>query len=185
MDAADLPINHTMSDYDVAYYQTLAKSENVRDPIATCLLKAARKYKIHPDYIYTIAMAEGGATGKYRKNNDGTHDMGVMQINYETWAVEFPRIGYKVDWRMTLKNTCTNVEAGTIIYRYRSKGVKDELTAMANYHWYVNAKENKKPHYVYKNRITPIYLALLQDKKEFMTTGKVNAELRCRYANCR
>ncbi|WP_281188453.1 transglycosylase SLT domain-containing protein [Vibrio harveyi] len=180
---ADLAINHQIYPSDLSYYQELIKYDTPQDPINKCILQAAKKYKVHPDYIYTLSMAEGGTTGKYRKNNDGTHDMGIMQINYERWAIDMPRIGYQVDWRLALKHTCTNIEVGTIIFKHRAKGVQNELTAMANYHWFVNVDKNK-PHYVYKKRIARIYLALQQDKERFANTGKLNGKLRCRYASC-
>lgn len=183
MDTHGLPLDHDISTYDMAYYQTLAQSQAQREPIANCILRAAKKYNIHPDYIFTLAMAEGGTTGKYRKNNDGTHDMGIMQINYERWAKDMPRIGYQVDWRKVLKNTCSNVEAGTIIFKHRSRNVSDTLTALANYHWYVNVDMNR-PHHVYKARVKRIYTDLLRDKQAFIETGKLNTELRCKYAAC-
>lgn len=180
----ELAIDHTMTSADSAYYQTLSTHDLPHEPLATCILRAAKKVKVHPDYLYTLSMAEGGRAGKYNQNRDGTHDIGVMQINYERWAVEFPRIGYKIDWRKVLKKTCSNVEAGAIIFRYRAKGVQDELTAMANYHWYSTVKNNG-PHLKYKKRVAKIYLALLQDKQKFNQSGDLNPKLRCRYADCR
>ncbi|EGQ9239457.1 lytic transglycosylase domain-containing protein [Vibrio vulnificus] len=180
---ANLSIDHIISPTDQSYYEALIQYDTPEVPRNRCILQAARKYSVHPDYIYTLSMAEGGETGKYRKNNDGTHDIGDMQINYERWAIDIERIGFKVDWVMALKHTCTNIEIGAIIFKHRSSGVTDELTAMANYHWYVNTSFND-PHFTYKKRISRIYLDVLKDKQRFTKTGTVNGKLRCRYASC-
>ena len=138
----DIPIDNTITSMDLAFYEYKA---NKGEKLATCVIKAARHYKIHPDYIYTIAKQEAGTTGEYRRNkSDGTHDMGQMQINYETWAEEFLRLGFKVDWSRVLYDLCDNVFVGTKIIELRQGTAKNALTAMANYHWFVNAK-NKAP----------------------------------------
>lgn len=180
---ADIPIDHTMDVKAVSYYEQLGQYLVNQEPLGKCILKAARKVNVHPDYIYTIAIAEGGTSGKYSKNADGTHDMGLMQINYERWWHEAKRIGYQVDWRKVLKQPCTNVLLGSIIYRYRSKPAKGAYEAMANYHWY-SMVENKKPHIRYRTRLVPIYEAIVNDRKAYERTGKLNPALRCRYAHC-
>ncbi|CCO46790.1 putative transglycosylase SLT domain protein [Vibrio nigripulchritudo SOn1] len=183
---ADIPIDHTMTQNQVSYFEQIAAKESSREPIANCILKVSNVLNIHANYLYSISMAEGGRTGKYSKNADGTHDIGVMQINYERWAVDLPRIGYAVDpsyWRKVLKNTCSNVLVAGIIYRHRAKPANDALTAMANYHWYSSVK-NKAPHIRYKKRIARIYKDISADQKSFEKTGKVNIKLRCKYAYC-
>lgn len=183
---ADVPIDHIMTESQISYYEQIAARESSREPIANCILKVSKALNIHANYLYSISMAEGGQTGKYSKNADGTHDMGVMQINYERWAIDLPRIGYSTPptyWRKVLKNTCSNVLVGGIIYRHRAKPAKDALTAMANYHWYSSVK-NKAPHIRYKSRISRIYNDIIEDQKSFEKTGKVNYRLRCKYAYC-
>ncbi|MEI8659218.1 transglycosylase SLT domain-containing protein [Vibrio sp. Hal054] len=184
--AVDMPtpsFQPVVSPTDSAYYHQLTRFDTERLPLFNCILYASNKINVHPDYIYTLVMAEGGTMGKYRRNKDGTHDMGIMQINYETWAVDLPRIGWKADWRMVLKNTCSNIELGTIIYQHRAEKAKDELTGLANYHWYSTAK-NKGPHFTYKERIERILKDIRADKAKFASTGVVNGTLRCKYANC-
>lgn len=179
----DIPVDHTMDTVTVAYYDVLSAHLVNNEPLARCVIKAAKKLNVHPDYIYTIAIAEGGTSGEYSKNADGTHDMGVMQINYERWWSEIKRIGYKVDWRKALHQPCTNVQLGGIIFRYRAKPAKGAYEAMANYHWY-SSVENKKPHIRYRERLIPIYKAIVADRERFAKTGKYNPSLRCRYAHC-
>ncbi|USD35517.1 MULTISPECIES: transglycosylase SLT domain-containing protein [Vibrio] len=183
----DIPIDHDVSQQQIAYYQQIAASESKREPIARCILRASRILNVHPNYLYTISIAEGGRTGKYRQNADKTHDIGVMQINYETWAVELPRIGYSITpqyWAKVLKNTCTNVLVGGVIFKHRAKPAQDSLTAMANYHWYSMA-ENKAPHIRYKKRLVKIYDDLIKDQTDFINNGaEVNVRLRCKYAYC-
>lgn len=162
----DLPIDNTIDVTDIQYYEH--KFDTTGDPLYRCILQAAKQWHVHPDYIYVIARQENGTTGKYRKNeSDGTHDVGRMQINYETWAVEFQRLGFHVDWRRVLFDLCDNVSVGTKIIQIRQGSADDALTAMANYHWFASANNNR-PHFDYKAKITPIYEKLLTDKLDFL-----------------
>ncbi|RYU63796.1 transglycosylase SLT domain-containing protein [Aliivibrio finisterrensis] len=166
----DIPIDNTITSMDLAFYEYKA---NKGEKLATCVIKAARHYKIHPDYIYTIAKQEAGTTGEYRRNkSDGTHDIGQMQINYETWAEEFLRLGFKVDWSRVLYDLCDNVFVGTKIIELRQGTAKNALTAMANYHWFVNAK-NKAPHFVYRKHITKKYKRLQKEKERFNESNQL------------
>ncbi|MBF4374384.1 transglycosylase SLT domain protein [Vibrio anguillarum] len=165
----DLPIDNAISTIDKAFYEY--KTEKSGE-LFQCIIKAANTYQIHPDYIYTIAKWENGTTGKYRRNkSDGTHDMGQMQINYETWAREFKRLGYVVDWHRVLNNLCDNIMVGTKIIKLRQGSAKDALTAMANYHWFESAKNNK-PHYDYKSEITIVYQSVLEEKMKYLQSRK-------------
>ncbi|WP_390240751.1 transglycosylase SLT domain-containing protein [Vibrio sp. R78045] len=161
----DLPIDNEITVTDVAYYEYLFEEKGME--LAKCTLRAARHYKVHPDYIFTIAKQEAGTTGEYNKNKDGTHDVGKMQINYERWAVEFLRLGFKIDWARVLTNLCDNVLVGTKIIEMRQKSSKNALTAMANYHYFVNGK-NPKLHYKYKGHIEKHYLRLQKSKNDFI-----------------
>ena len=166
----DLPIDNNITAMDVAFYEQKAKTNSA----FICILKAADQLKIHPDYIYTIWKLEGGKTGAYNRNkSDGTHDIGDMQINYETWAEEFLRLGYAVNWTRVLKNQCDNFYVGSKIIKMRLKNAKTVFTGLANYHWYATAKSNK-PHYVYKKKLIPTYRAILKDKASYIKTITVS-----------
>ena len=160
-----LPIDNTITQTDASYYEYLYTER--RQPLARCVLRAARQFDVHPDYIYAIAKQEAGTTGKYNRNNDGTHDVGQMQINYERWAVEFKRMGYRVDWSRVLHNLCDNVMVGTVIIKHRQSTAKDALTAMANYHYFRNVKHNA-PHFRYRRLVGKHYQRLLKDKQRFI-----------------
>ncbi len=162
----ELPIDNDISSIDTAYYEFLATERN--DELAHCTLKAARQFSVHPDYIYSIAKQEAGTTGEYRRNADSTHDVGQMQINYERWAKEFIRLGFKVDWVRVLNNLCDNVMVGTKIIELRQSTAKDALTAMANYHYFRNVKNNA-PHFRYKKLVGKHYKRLLKDKERFIS----------------
>lgn len=162
----DLPIDNQITQADVAYYHHLAHDKKVS--IAKCILRAAKHYSVHPDYIYAIAKQEAGTTGKYNRNSDGTHDMGDMQINYERWAVEFKRLGFRIDWKRVLNNQCDNVLVGTKIIQMRQGSAKNALTAMANYHYFEKAKNNA-PHYRYKVLVSKHYKTILKDKAAFVS----------------
>lgn len=166
MIVTDIPVNNAYTSSDIAFYQYKASQTN--NPLYGCILRAARKFKVHPDYIYVIAKLENGKTGEYRRNeSDGTHDVGKMQINYETWAREFTRLGFYVDWPRVIHNLCDNVDVGTKIIQLRQKSATNAITAMANYHWFASAKNNK-PHMTYRARVTPAYRALIEEKIRFL-----------------
>ncbi|MGF1756211.1 transglycosylase SLT domain-containing protein, partial [Vibrio makurazakiensis] len=145
----ELPIDNAINQVDSAYYIHQTKIGN---ELGLCVLTAARYFEVHPDYIWTIAQQEAGKTGEFSTNNDGTHDLGQMQINYEVWSKEFDRLGYVVDWTRVFNNLCDNVFVATKIIKMRQKGVSDAYTAMANYHWFYKAKYNR-PHLKYKKHI--------------------------------
>lgn len=160
----DLPIDNNTTAMDVAFYEQKAKKNSA----FICILKAASHLNIHPDYIYTIWKLEGGTTGSYNRNkSDGTHDIGDMQINYETWAKEFIRLGFRVDWKRVLNNQCDNFYVGSKIIKLRLNNAKTVFTGLSNYHWYSTAK-NSAPHYVYKKKLIPVYRSILKDKATYI-----------------
>ena len=46
-----------------------------------CSIAAAVKYQIPANIVLAIAEKEGGKPGQWVRNNNGTHDVGVMQFN--------------------------------------------------------------------------------------------------------
>ncbi len=93
-----------------------------------CISRASEKYGINPEIFYTIAKIESGFNPyAYRKNRNGTVDIGLMQINSAT-ARHF---GYSPS---QLWDICTNVEVAALKLRscYRKYG--ESLKTIGCYH---------------------------------------------------
>lgn len=157
-------VNNTITHMDMAFYQTKAS----RDVFFECLLYSAKQYRVHPDYIYVLYRMEGGSTGKWSKNRDGSRDFGMMQINYEVWSKEFKRHGLNVNWNLVLHDMCSNVQAAAKIIQIRQKSSRYKLTALSNYHWFHSYKKNPKPHYVYKKKLKTRYARIVREKNQFV-----------------
>lgn len=49
---------------------------------ATCWIQAGKRYRIEPELLQAIAITESSLDSKaLHKNNDGSYDIGLMQIN--------------------------------------------------------------------------------------------------------
>lgn len=158
------PIDNAISRVELAFYADKARESEKFD----CLLYSARRFNIHPDYIYAIAIKEAGTTGKWSTNRDQTRDFGLMQINYETWGAEFERRGIYVNWAAVLHDQCSNIQVATKIIQFRQSTSKYVLTALANYHWMHSYKKNPKPHFVYKKDLKRVLGNIQREKNRFV-----------------
>lgn len=125
--------------------------------LANCWDKAAHYYHVDPYLIYAIANVESGmnpyAVGT---NHDGTHDVGLMQINSSHFA-ELERHG--ISERRLMTEPCTSIMVGASI-----------LSGMINvygYNWEAvgayNAgikKENYPKRMVYAHKVWARYQQL-------------------------
>lgn len=99
----------------------------------TCVAQASSKYGVHPMVIKTIISVEGGRIGTYSRNSNGTHDMGVMQIN----TIHEPEIRKALGFtaRDLVVDPCKNIMAGTWILWQRMQEVPGKVwLAVGNYH---------------------------------------------------
>ena len=58
-----------------------------------CSISAAAKYDIPANLLLAVAEQEGGKTGQWVRNTNGTHDIGAMQFNTAYLASELARYG--------------------------------------------------------------------------------------------
>lgn len=102
-----------------------------------CVLRAANEYQIPGNVLLAIGSVEGGKEGTARRNDNGTYDLGVFQINTTHWRTGglMSRAGIsQLDIR---DNGCYSARVAAWLIRSRvdeSNGKKSYWTAVADYH---------------------------------------------------
>lgn len=105
--------------------------------LAACLLIAAQAYSIPPAVLLGIYQVEGGRVGQQVGPNDnGTYDLGPMQIN----TVWLPSLAAEWDVPVSTAKTwirddpCTNVGVAAWILRRNLDETGDLARSIAQYH---------------------------------------------------
>lgn len=85
--------------------------------IMACVMNASQLYGVPPAGIYAVLAAEGGRTDAVSPNDNGSYDIGPMQVN-SLWLAPLAQ-GWAVD-RATAEaalrsKPCTNIAVGTWI----------------------------------------------------------------------
>jgi hypothetical protein len=105
--------------------------------IEGCVIAAANLYRLPPLLIVILLNVEGGRPGQTHANDNGTVDIGPMQIN-QLWV---PNVA--AHWHATMTDTyvalddsfCANVEAGSWILRQAIDEANGQLwLGVAYYH---------------------------------------------------
>lgn len=104
-----------------------------------CVTQASETFKIHPIIIKSLISVEGGQVGTMSRNSNGSHDMGVMQINTIHQPDITAKFGYTAKDLIT--DPCKNIMAGTwILWQRIQESPKKLWVAVGNYHsktpWY-------------------------------------------------
>ena len=100
-------------------------------PIA-CINQAAEAYQVPAPLIMAIILTENGQDGTQSKNENGTVDLGIMQIN-SSWAPRFEHSGYTLS--DVTNDPCENVYVGTwILSHCIYNNPADLTTAIGDYH---------------------------------------------------
>lgn len=98
----------------VLFSHSVIYSQSMYNPmdISVCIERASLFYGINPLVLWGIAKIESGFNPMaLNKNNNGTYDIGLMQIN-SSW---FPRLG--VQDMSFLWDPCYNIHVGAWILR--------------------------------------------------------------------
>lgn len=120
---------------------------------AACLMLASQTYSVPPAVLVGIYKAEGGRIGQEVRNDNGSYDLGPMQINTiwmpllaEKWSVNETTAR-----RWVRDDPCTNVGVAAWILRGHMKETKSLSQAIAYYH-------SRTPEYgtKYKTRVIDI-----------------------------
>ncbi len=93
-----------------------------------CVQQAASIHGIPEALILAILKTEGGRPGLARRNRDGSHDLGPMQVNTR-WV---QREGLNA--RDLRDHGCYNLHVGTAILARELRAAPDLATGVGNYH---------------------------------------------------
>lgn len=88
-------------------------------PTFECLYQEADRQKIPPELLLAVMRTEGGRMGEFSKNNNGTYDIGPMQIN-TTWLDRLARQAGSTPQVVASKlayHGCWNMAVGAWILR--------------------------------------------------------------------
>lgn len=106
-------------------------------PFLACMAMVAQLYDLPPRVLPSIHAVEGGGTGVIHRNNNGTEDFGVMQIN-TLWLSRLSRLtGEPVAAvrAQLLSSPCYNISAAGMILRdCLDETGGDLMRAIGNYH---------------------------------------------------
>ncbi len=104
--------------------------------IATCMMMAAQTYTVPPAVLVGIMKVEGGKVGQAVANKNGTHDLGIMQINTiwvpelaDKWKVSKPHAQ-----KMIRDDPCINIHVAAWILRQRIDYTGNLTKGIAGYH---------------------------------------------------
>lgn len=133
---------------------------------AHCFDIVGKKYRLDPDYLRAIAWKES----KYKrhaigKNNDGTQDIGIMQINtanYEWLKKTFPALSTK----KLLNDACFNIQVGGYILNENFKLYGRKWVAVGAYN--AGGKNNPK-----RIKIRYQYARAVSEYYESIKTGSL------------
>jgi len=119
--------------------------------LAACIFLAAQTYNLPPAVLLGIYQVEAGKVGQaVGPNNNGTYDLGPMQIN-TVWLPELATqwgVSKKTAKAWVKDDACTNVGVSAWILRGHLDDTQDLARAIAHYH-------SKTPHIGdgYKSRV--------------------------------
>ncbi|MCI5060395.1 MAG: lytic transglycosylase domain-containing protein [Alphaproteobacteria bacterium] len=105
--------------------------------IAACLMLAAQTYAVPPAVLVGIYQVEGGTPGQaVGPNDNGTYDLGPMQIN-TVWIPELAQhwgVANNTALQWVKNDPCTNMGVAAWILRNHIDETGDLAQAIAHYH---------------------------------------------------
>lgn len=75
-----------------------------------CVIEAAERFRLPPSLILAVMRVEGGKSGQVLYNQNGSFDIGPMQIN-SLWLPEIQRRGGTLE--LIAHHRCANIHFGT------------------------------------------------------------------------
>ena len=106
-------------------------------PYLACMALVAHVYTLPPRVLPSIHAIEGGQVGTVHPNQDGSEDLGVMQVNTR-WIIPLARytgLGADVVRARLLREPCFNIAAaGAILRTYLDEERGDLMQAIGDYH---------------------------------------------------
>lgn len=104
-----------------------------RPETAYCVVSASRRFNLPVDGILSILLVENGKVGEAVSNENGSLDLGPMQINTVWLKERSPLFGY-VTASQLRDNLCTNIHSAAWIIASHLEKAKDIWTAVGKYH---------------------------------------------------
>lgn len=124
-----------------------------------CIVRASRRYKIHPLVIKAVMLTEGGKLGTVMKNTNHTYDLGPMQVNSSNIPYlkkTFPTITFE----RLANDACANIIVGTYFLKTKIDDAGSFWRGVGNYH-----SKTPKHHKKYMARLLPIYRRLAENSR--------------------
>lgn len=104
--------------------------------LAACLMLASQTYSVPPAVLVGIYKAEGGQIGQEVRNDNGTYDLGPMQIN-TVWLPELADkwgVNEQTARKWVRDDPCTNVGVAAWILRSHINETQSLSKAIQHYH---------------------------------------------------
>jgi soluble lytic murein transglycosylase-like protein len=128
---------------------------------ANCWDKAGHYYHVDPWLLYAIAKVESGMNpNAVGRNHDGTHDVGLMQINSSHFN-ELQRQG--IDEYRLIAEPCTSIMVGASILSSMIKVYGYNWEAVGAYNAGLK-KENYPQRMVYAHKVWAKYQQIKSDE---------------------
>lgn len=128
-----------------------------------CILKTADAFHVPYRIILTLLRTEGGRLGMEHRNNNGTYDLGPMQVN-SRWMPEIARMHFSGNqreaWDAVRDWGCYNILVGTWVFRGyvdEANGNLAEAVGLYNSH-------SPKPKMAYQHKFASRYAELFFNK---------------------
>ena len=106
-------------------------------PYLACMALVAQIYALPPRVLPSIQAVEGGGPGVAQRNQDGSEDLGVMQIN-TLWLPtlsRYSKLPISIVREQLLQRSCYNIAAAGLILRtYLDEAGGNLMQAVGNYH---------------------------------------------------
>jgi hypothetical protein len=118
--------------------------------LAACLLLAAQTYSVPPAVMVGIHQVEGGRVGQQVLNDNGSYDLGPMQIN-TVWVpqlADYWGVNQSTAKRWIRDDACTNMGVAAWILRRHMDETGSLSKAIAHYH-----SRTPRLGHVYKNKV--------------------------------
>ena len=130
------------------YAQGPAKTTIVRTPAECTWVQVGLKWQVSPALLYAIAKTESSLNPDIvHRNNDGTEDIGLMQIN-SSWLPKLASFGIS---RRHLFDSCVNLDVAGWILSTQMGKLGNTWEAVGSYNAVTPWKRMKYASQVYAN----------------------------------
>lgn len=106
-----------------------ARADEAR--VQACITQGATVFGIDPLVLQILREVEGGVEGTVSGNDNGTSDLGPLQIN-SSWLPQLNKVG--VTWETLRDDACVNAAVAAWIFKQEWRATGDIAMAMARYH---------------------------------------------------